>query len=141
MCDFLKRPERRGSASGGDPERAAPGPERRGDTGVSRCSGSLGGRENWEWPLSERGGRWGDRGRRRVLGDREWRKGTEYGANPREKGSCRRRKGLRGGDLERTPPGRDRGALPPTAGQGLESGLRTLKVTAWSLTSCDLRLG
>lgn len=57
VCGFLKRPERRGSASGGDPEQVAPGPERGGDTGVSRCSGSLGGRENWEWPLSESGGR------------------------------------------------------------------------------------
>jgi hypothetical protein len=48
---------------GGDPERAAPGLESLGDTGVSRCSGSRGGRQNWEWPLSERSRRWGDRGR------------------------------------------------------------------------------
>lgn len=39
---------------------------------------------------------------------------------PPPKSSCWRRKGLRGGDLERTRPGRDRGALPPTAGLGLD---------------------
>lgn len=55
--------ERLGCASGGDPELAALGPERRGAPGASRCAGSRGDRENWEWPLSERGGRWGDPGR------------------------------------------------------------------------------
>lgn len=132
MRGFLKRPERRGSASRGDPEQAAPGPERLGDTGVPRCPGGRGGRENWEWPLSESGGRWGDRGRpgSEVTGSggKAPRTVRNHPLTPHPaKGSRRRRKGLRGGDLERTPPGRDRGALPPTAALGLESEPRTLE--------------
>lgn len=140
MRGFLKRPERRGSASGvGGPGASGSGvgetrgyrgfPVPRGprELGVAPVGRAVGGGETE-----------GGRGR----GDRERRKGTEYGDPPLPaKGSRRRRKGLRGGDLERTPPGRDRGALPPTAALGLESEPRTLGVKASSRRSWDWRLG
>lgn len=123
----MRLPEETGAAGvceWGRPGASGPGAgETRGYRGFSGLWEPRGPRELGVAPVRE----WWEVRRPRVAGvrgDREWRKGTEYGANPREKGSCRRRKGLRGGDLERTPAGRDRGALPPTAGLGLESGLR-----------------
>lgn len=74
--------ERLGCASGGDPERAALGPERRGGSrGFSVCWEPWGPRELGVAPVGER---W-EVGRPReagVRGDTERRKGTEWGAIP-----------------------------------------------------------
>lgn len=117
---FLKRPERRGSASGGDPERA--GPERRGDTGGSRCSESRGGRENWEWPLSERGGRWGDPGLPGSGMTGSGGKAPRTGRAPPEKGRCRLGRVCGVETLNELPRGGTAAPCPP---QRSGTGVRT----------------
>lgn len=82
---FLKRSERPGSASGGRPGASGPGVgETRGYRGFSVLWEPRGPRELGVAPVGER---W-EVGRPRaagVRGDRERRKGTEYGASPRRR--------------------------------------------------------
>lgn len=59
---FPKRPSAWGVRAGATRSERPWGRRDEGAPGASRCAGSRGDRGNWEWPLSERGGRWGDRG-------------------------------------------------------------------------------
>lgn len=128
----------------GEPEqRAAPGPERPGDPGVSRCSGSRGGREDWEWPLAGLAGeRWEVR-RPRAAGVRGDSGGdTEHGATPppraavgggRVCGVETLNELVRGGTVAPCPLRR--------VWDWMESRLRTLRGKAPCCRSWDLRLG